>query len=268
MRTKSYSGGVNRSLVFIHGRWAQSGDWVGAINTGLESAGRDQLTEDVDIVEVDYADVLHDVLASMPEREIEVTEPSPNYHRHQRMVRLSMHPFTTRPTSPYDFFPKEWVTRFLMSRMPEIQRNRANPQVRAAVRASCLEQLPKGDLLIVGHSLGAVVAYDLLHYLPKDTHVELLLTIGSPMARRPWRETLQEFRGRFPTSTVTTWVNLVNKGDWVTAGDGIHLWYPQAIDTFASLGLGMHGETHYLASQPAGVAIGDALTRAQTRTHR
>ena len=106
MRTKSYSGGVNRSLVFIHGRWAQSGDWVGAINTGLGSAGRDQLTEDVDIVEVDYADVLHDVLASMPEREIEVTEASPNYHRHQRMVRLSMHPFTTRPTSPTTSSPR------------------------------------------------------------------------------------------------------------------------------------------------------------------
>jgi pimeloyl-ACP methyl ester carboxylesterase len=179
-----------------------------------------------------------------------------------------MHPYTKRPTSPYDFFPKEWVTRFLMNRMPEIQRYRAQPEVRAAVRARCLEQLPKGDLLVVAHSLGSVVAFDLLHYLPKDSHVELLLTIGSPMARRPWRDTLDEFRGQFPTGLVTTWVNLVNKGDWVTAGDGIHLWYPQAIDTFASLGLGLHGETHYLACEPAGVAIGDAVTRARTRTHR
>jgi len=259
---------VKASLVFIHGRWAQSGDWVGAVNTGLTASGREPLDDDVDTVEVDYADVLHDVLASMPEREMETTEPSVHYARHQRMVRLGMHPYTQRPTSPYDFFPKEWVTRFLMSRMPEIQRYRANPTVRAAVRARCLEQLPKGDLMIVGHSLGAVVAFDLLHYLPKDTHVELLLTIGSPMARKPWRRTLAEFRGQFPTGPVTTWVNLVNKGDWVTGGDGIHLWYPQAIDTYASLGLGMHGETHYLASEPAGVAIGDAVTRARTRAHR
>jgi hypothetical protein len=101
--------------------------------------------------------------------------------------------------------------------------------------------------------------------LPKDTHVTLLLTIGSPMARRWWRETLAEFRGRFPTGLVGTWVNLVNRGDWVTAGDGIHLWYPQAIDTFASIGLGVHGETPYLASRPAGVAIGDALSRSPRR---
>ncbi len=253
--------------MFIHGRFADSGDWVGAVDEGLLKAHRDALP-DVDIVELDYSDVLHDVLSSMPDRAIEAAEPGANFQRHQRMVRLSMHPFTTRPTSPYDFFPKELVTRFLMSRMPEIQRYRAQPEVRAAVRARCLEQLPKGDLIIVAHSLGAVVAYDLMHYLPKDTHVELLLTIGSPMARRGWRDTLADFRGHFPTGMVTTWVNLVNKGDWVTGGDGIHLWYPQAIDVFASLGLGMHGETHYLASQPAGVAIGDALSRAETRAHR
>ena len=262
---RGYSEGVPSSLVFIHGRYADSGDWVGSINTGLTTAGRPALPAQMDIVGVDYSDVLHDVLASMPEREIEATEPSPHFSRHQRMVRLSMHPYTRRPTSPYDFVPKEWVTRLLMNRMPEIQRYRAQPRVRAAVRARCLEQLPKGDLLIVGHSLGSVVAFDLMHYLPKDTHVELLLTIGSPMARRPWRETLAEFRGQFPTGLVSTWVNLVNKGDWVTAGDGVHLWYPQAIDTFASLGLGLHGETHYLASEPAGVAIGDALTRARVR---
>lgn len=251
------------SLVFIHGRYADSGDWVGAINTGLKAAGRPSVPDAADIVEVDYSDVLEDVLAAMPLRAIEAGEAAPNYARHQRMVRRSMHPYTTRPTSPYDFFPKERVTRFLMNRMPEIQRYRAQPQVRAAVRARCLEQLPKGDLIIVGHSLGSVVTFDLLHYLPKDTRVTLLLTIGSPMARRWWRETLSEFRGRFPTAVVTTWVNLVNTGDWVTAGDGIHLWYPQAIDTFANLGLGMHGEMHYLASRPAGVVIGDALTRTR-----
>jgi len=252
--------------VFIHGRFADNGDWVGAVNTGLDRAGWTPLPDNVEVVELAYSDVLHDVLASMPLREIEPSEPSAHFHRQQRIVHESMHPFTKRPRSPFDFFPKEPVTRFLMNRMPEIQRYRANPEIRAAVRARCLEQLPKGDLVVVAHSLGAVVAYDLLHYVPKDTHVELLLTIGSPMARRPWRETLTEFRGQFPTGVVTSWVNLVNKGDWVTGGDGIHLWYPQAVDTFTSLGLGLHGETHYLASEPAGVAIGDALTRARVRT--
>jgi pimeloyl-ACP methyl ester carboxylesterase len=255
---------VDVSLVFIHGRFADSGDWVGAIEEGLVKADNDPLS-DIGVTELDYSDVLHDVLASMPERDIEATPRGAGFEHHQRMVRLSMHPFTNRPRSPYDFFPKELVTRFLMSRMPEIQRYRAQPEVRAAVRARCLEQLPKGDLIIVAHSLGAVVAYDLVHYLPKDTHVELLLTIGSPMARRGWRETLSEFRGHFPTGTVSTWVNLVNNGDWVTAGDGIHLWYHQAIDVYASLGMGMHGETHYLASEPAGVAIGAAISRAQVR---
>jgi hypothetical protein len=256
---------VKRSLVFIHGRQARPVDLVGAIDAGLAAAGRDPLPADLDLVEVDYADVLHDVLASRPAEALPDGDRDARYARHQRLVRRSMHPFTDRPRSPFDFAPKEWVTRQILRRMPEIQRYRATPEVRAAVRARCLEQLPTGDLLIVGHSLGAVVSFDLLHYLPKDRHVDLLLTIGSPMARKPWRETLTEYRGRFPTASVTTWVNVVNKGDWVTAGDGIHLWYPQAIDVFASLGLGNHAELHYLSSAPAGVAISDALARPALR---
>jgi pimeloyl-ACP methyl ester carboxylesterase len=258
---------VRRSLVFIHGRHARDVDWVGAINTGLAKAARDPLPDDLDLVELDYADVLHDVLASGPPRPLEQGERDDRYARNQHMVRLSMHPFTDRPRSPFDFAPKEWVTRQILRRMPEIQRYRSSPEVRSAVRMRCLEQLPAGEVLIVGHSLGAVVSFDLLHFLPKQTHVGLLLTIGSPMARKPWRETLHEYRGQFPTAAVTTWVNLVNKGDWVTAGDGIHLWYPQAIDTFASLGLGNHAELHYLSSTPAGVAIGDALTRSALGAH-
>lgn len=260
--------GVGSSLVFIHGRHARSGDWVGAINRGLESAGRAPLPDDLEIIEFDYADVLHDVLSSRPDRVIEQAHTSDTYARRQRMVRQSMAPFTHRPRSPYDWAPKEWVTRLIMTRMPEIQRYRANAPLRAAVRERCLQQLPAGDVLLVAHSLGSVVAFDMLHYLPRTTHVELLLTIGSPMARKPWRATLDQYRGRFPTGSVTSWINLVNTGDWVTGGDGIHLWYPQAIDTYESLGLGNHGETHYLASKPAGVVIGDAISRTQSGLHR
>lgn len=253
---------MRRSLVFIHGRHSRPVDWVAAVQTGLQAAGRDPLPQDLDLVEVDYADVLHDVLASMPERELPIGERSDGFSDRQDMVRLSMHRFTVRPRSVYDFTPKEWVTRRIISRMPEIQRYQAFPTVRAAVRDSCLQQLPDGELLIIGHSLGAVVAFDLVHYLPPETHVNLLFTIGSPMARRQWRDALAEYGGKFPTADVGTWVNLVNKGDWVTAGDGIHLWYSQAIDAYASLGLGNHAEMHYLSSAPAGVAIGDALARS------
>lgn len=257
---------MRTSLVFIHGRYAQSGAWIEAIDAGLVAAGHDPLPDDIDIVEVDYVDVLNDVLASMPPEPMQAHEPSPHFHRHQRMVRLSMYPFTKRPRTLFDLFPKQWVAWFLLNRMPEIYRYWEQPEVRAAVRARCMEQMPDGDLIVVGHSLGSVVAYDLLHYLPRTTHVELLLTIGSPMAQRHWRDALLgEYQARFPTSLVSTWVNLVSTGDWVTAGDGVQRFYPQAIDTYTSLGLGLHGETHYLASRPAAVAISDALTRAAAR---
>ena len=258
---------MGTTLVFLHGRHARSGDWVGAINQGLSVAERPPLPDDLAIFEMDYADVLHDLLAGTDEQAPHPRQTSEHYARRQRLVRLSMDSFTHRPRSPYDFAPKEWVTKMIMTRMPEIQRYRANPALRAAVRQDCLAQLPTGNIILIAHSLGSVVAYDMLHYLPATTHVELLLTIGSPMARKAWRATLAPYRSMFPTAAVSSWINLVNTGDWITAGDGIHLWYPQAIDTYANLGLGNHGETHYLASRPAGLVIGDAVVRAASGAH-
>ena len=63
--------------------------------------------------------------------------------------------------------------------------NRAGTQTRAALRAvlrELIEQHQADDLLVIGHSMGSIIAYDVLRSL-RDTDVKVrrLVTIGSPL---------------------------------------------------------------------------------------
>ena len=55
---------------------------------------------------------------------------------------------------------------------------------RRAVLQRALDVLPSGPVVIIGHSLGALVALELIRHLPDDTTVPLLVTAASALARR------------------------------------------------------------------------------------
>ncbi|MFA4897869.1 MULTISPECIES: hypothetical protein [Microbacterium] len=56
------------------------------------------------------------------------------------------------------------------------------PRIRSQVLARILSKLPlTGKIVIVGHSLGSVIAADLLRRLPVDLDVVGMVTIGSPL---------------------------------------------------------------------------------------
>lgn len=60
-----------------------------------------------------------------------------------------------------------------------------NERIRAGVLEWILKMVPaNGRIVIVGHSLGSVIAADLLLRLPKDIEVAGLVTIGSPLGHR------------------------------------------------------------------------------------
>jgi hypothetical protein len=77
-------------------------------------------------------------------------------------------------------------------------------------------------VLLIGHSLGSVIAYDSLWYLSREARragrVELLLTLGSPLATRFIRQKLlgSALRGRerYP-GNIDRWVNVAARGELV-----------------------------------------------------
>lgn len=129
-----------------------------------------------------------------------------------------------------------------------------------------LAEIPaRSSIVIVAHSLGSVVAVDVLKKLPSDLRVEALITIGSPLGA------IKEFRSNhdlkeFPYDRVRAWVNVFEPRDVVTAGRGVASHFPQAIDVPVTLpdwflpGLtGEHGANFYCVHPCVASAIVGAL---------
>lgn len=143
-----------------------------------------------------------------------------------------------------------------------------DPQIRAQVLTHILKALPEtGRVVIVGHSLGSVIAADLIRRLPHGLHVEGLITIGSPLANGSFdvdkvRENLKE-----PPTNLAWWVNFWNRFDPVAAHRGVSSVFPWMIDFPVQTppSLHVHDAVEYLANEGVAEAIGFALFGSRSK---
>lgn len=134
--------------------------------------------------------------------------------------------------------------------------------VRAAVLRRIVDHLPRaGRIVILAHSLGSVVAADLLRRLPEDLRVAGLITIGSPLGNPAFdvwkiREELKE-----PPANLEWWVNVWNKTDPVSATRGVSAAFPWMLDLRVSSSVfpASHGADVYVAQPVVAEAVGYAL---------
>jgi endonuclease G, mitochondrial len=90
--------------------------------------------------------------------------------------------------------------------------------VRQAVLARMLAEIPdEGDIVLVSHSLGTVVAMDLLTRLPAGVRVPLLVTAGSPLGMDAVFKRLLA-GGPVRPPVVRTWVNAWAAPDAIAIG--------------------------------------------------
>jgi len=139
-----------------------------------------------------------------------------------------------------------------------------NPQIRAQVLNRILATLPaNGKLVIVGHSLGSVIAADVVSRLPVGLDVVGMVTIGSPLANGNFnvdklRDTLKE-----PPTNLAWWVNFWNAPDLVAAHRGVSSVFPWMIDfridTRTTNLVGAHSAAVYFANDSVAAALGFAL---------
>jgi hypothetical protein len=135
-----------------------------------------------------------------------------------------------------------------------VRRYEYNRKARWNTWHSVLNQLPKsGSMIVVAHSLGSVVAVDLLTKLPPNLRIELLLTIGSPLALR--RLGNPDANKDFPYDRVGAWVNLYDPGDIVTLGRGVGRRFKAACDIAVQTG-SSHDAEGYLSTRAAAAVIG------------
>ena len=136
------------------------------------------------------------------------------------------------------------------------------PRIRSQVLQRILLRLPQsGRLVIVGHSLGSVIAADLVRRLPTGLTVAGMVTVGSPLAHPKFavdrlREALKE-----PPTNLGWWVNFWNAADPVTTHRGISSAFPWMVDFRipTTAGPHCHDAEVYLADRAVAAAVGLAL---------
>ncbi len=134
------------------------------------------------------------------------------------------------PASLADRLPLATMLRAPVFGLDQMGRYREDDARRAAVlhRASAAILRAPRPRVVVAHSLGSVVAWDLLADPRID--VDLLITLGSPLAH----PALQPPAAAFPYHRVGAWLNVVHLLDPVPAGRGLHDAFPAACDAFLS----------------------------------
>ncbi|WP_067464370.1 S1 family peptidase [Nocardia amamiensis] len=104
----------------------------------------------------------------------------------------------------------------------------ADEQIRQAVLDCVLETVPaSGQLTLVSHSLGTVVAMDLLTRLEPQLDVSVLVTLGSPLGLDAVHDKLL-VRGPHRPARVGDWLNAWSAVDPITIGCPLrHIWKGQ-----------------------------------------
>ncbi|MCL2668424.1 MAG: hypothetical protein FWF02_12085 [Micrococcales bacterium] len=108
--------------------------------------------------------------------------------------------------------------------------------------------------LVIGHSLGSVMAYDVAVH---RGGVPRLLTVGSPLALRTVREHPMLLVDA--SAPPQTWVNVYDHADIVAAGKGLAEFWPHVADIEVHNGRDAHGIRPYLSQPQVGAAVAGML---------
>lgn len=137
-----------------------------------------------------------------------------------------------------------------------------DPNIRDQVQAAVSSRITDDTKVVIGHSLGSVVAYESLCNNPRN--VVGFLSIGSPLGIQ--NIIFQKLRpspsamgvGRWPG--VKHWTNIADKGDIVALEKKLAPWFSTEVeDLLVNNGSDAHHGERYLTSVEAGRAISASL---------
>jgi hypothetical protein len=143
----------------------------------------------------------------------------------------------------------------------------SNPGVRTIIKKIVRDQMALDDrpTVVVAHSLGTVVAYELLlEAAQSGRHVDLFCTVGSPLAVDIFSNYVGT-RDRMPAPPIGGWVNGGHRDDLVTLGkllDKPAMGFAGITNThdIPNSGEDKHSVTAYLAAPRIALEIHKALT--------
>ena len=250
-----------KTLLFLHGinDDDSDGSWLEALEVALRRDGSETLTDrGFKVLAPSYLALLageepaEDILpryTRVRDSEQEERESAGRYWLRQAELERAIAGVPRPSPGPLAVVPPTLAEVLVPYVFGQAHRYRNSAARRHAIYRHLLEQLPtEGDLVVVAHSLGSVVAADLLYHLPPQVRVKLLVTIGSPLSLELLRRHLRRLKESFPYSTVESWLNVIGHHDPVTTSRGMAASFPEALDVFVDNGIGedVHSAQRYL----------------------
>lgn len=265
---------MNRSLVYLHGvgDGDPAGGWLAALNEALELQGLAAVDRAL-VVAPRYDDLLSTdgVAAKMPEVTYKVRSDDRarrEFERRQARVhrRLSLVPDVR--AFGFDRIPDAMLSaaqrtglKASLATIKQVNRYIGSEEVRGAVLRRILSHLPtSGEIVIVAHSLGSVIAIDLLDHLAPDLQVSRFITLGSPANVEALHRGSERLLKKFPYARVDDWSNFLGLGDPITGGRGLAGVFPGAQDFIINIGRIAHSSAQYLKHPAVAGLIGEMVS--------
>jgi pimeloyl-ACP methyl ester carboxylesterase len=263
-------------IVFLHGinNTDPDGNWITGLNRGLVQAGFEPVTTE-DTVAPKYGDLLDgaETQREWPPETYKVGDDRiarRDFERRQARVErilgrnpgVRTHGFNQVP-GPVLKTGQEAGINYL-SILRQVRNYVENRKLRGAIMSRILDELGgmKGNIVLIGYSLGSVIAIDLLDHLPPDLHVRRFITIGSPAHCQALHAGSERLLKKFPYAYVDDWSNFVETRDPVTGGRGLASVFPAAQDFFIELGW-THDADKYLGHEAVAGLIADVIYRPE-----
>lgn len=267
---------MSNTIVYIHGVGGVTPleDWLDPLNVGLVQAGHSPIDPTYDtVVPVTYQPLLLTPTGSRATRADEVKETWEASDETDEAARR----FAVTQEENTQFL-RQWSVRArgvhfghspngvnatltsVVTRVGDLTEAKIyahHRSVRASVLREVVEQIPDTDeIVVVAHSLGSVIAADLLTRLPAHTRVRALVTLGSPLASDMWKR-LRSLAEDFPYDRVDAWINVFDPRDAVTYGRGVAARFPMAVDV--SVDIRTHSVRGYASHPAVGALLGHHL---------
>ena len=299
---------MTRQLVLVHGR-AQEGkeaialkaEWLDALGDGLAKSGLSLPIREADVRFPFYGDALYDLVeGKSPDEAAEViVRGSEADDEEQEFVRQVLEEIRVRNgiteeqlaevvgSEVVERGPLEWewlqgILRAIDRYVPygsgtsialithDVYQYLRNSAIREMIEVGIASAITPGvETVVVGHSLGSVVAYKLLRsegHL-RGWQIPLFVTVGSPLAVSKIRRTLRSFAPARCPECVTKWHNAMDDRDVVALYPLTPKHFPidpeqPAIENRTDLRnhtTNRHGIAGYLDDQQLAKLIHDAL---------
>ncbi|MCT2175837.1 GPI inositol-deacylase [Dietzia cinnamea] len=265
-------------ILFLHGVGNGEAErtWLDGLNRGLATLNVDPVAAD-QVIAPEYAWLLSADIdrVKAPENTYKVkkdTEERRAFFRRQSRVERLLTPKNLADKAGLRSWPDALVEPLQNAAIASklgIFRQVSNYMKQEALRSAILRQILKdvpksGELILIGHSLGSIVAIDLIDHLPPELKVTRFITIGSPAGSEVVHKGHDKLLKRFPYARVDDWSNIYSTNDPVTAGRGLASTFKAAQDFRIRIPRTLdnrlaHKSEQYLEHPAVATLIADAL---------